>query len=61
MLTVREVADRLNVHPETVKRWLRSGRLKGTKLPAGRWGRGEWRIAEEDLQAFLDGGQESDQ
>jgi excisionase family DNA binding protein len=46
-LTVEEVAERLKVHPESVRDWLRAGKLKGLK--AGR----QWRIQESALNAFL--------
>ena len=49
-LTVAEVAERLRVYPGTVKRWLREGKLVGIQLGD----RAGWRIAEEDLAAFLD-------
>ncbi len=49
LLTVHEVADRLQVHPLTVRRWLKSGKLVGVQLGA----RAGWRIDEEDLVAFL--------
>jgi len=42
-LTVDEVADRLHMHPEVVRRWLRAGRLAGRK-----WGR-SWHIAADSL------------
>jgi excisionase family DNA binding protein len=32
LLTVRQVAARLNVHPGTVRRWVRSGRLPAVKV-----------------------------
>lgn len=50
MLTVHEVAERLRVKEETVRRWLRAGELHGVYLSdaAG------WRIPAEDLRAFLD-------
>jgi excisionase family DNA binding protein len=32
LLTVAEVAQRLKVHQETVRRWLRVGQLRGIKL-----------------------------
>jgi len=48
--TVAEVARLYGVHPESVKRWLRSGKLKGTKTPGGR----SWIIYADDL--FRDGG-----
>lgn len=50
LLTVAQVAERLGAHPETIRRWLAAGRLRGT-LPGGdRFG---WRIRESDLDAFL--------
>jgi excisionase family DNA binding protein len=48
-LTTADVAARLGVSLDTVRRWLRSGELKGT--PFGRAG---YRIEDADLQAFLD-------
>lgn len=50
-LTVKDVATRLGVHPETVKRWLRAGRLVGYALGD----RSGWRTTEADLAAFLAG------
>src|SRR4051812_44579565 len=49
-LTVAEVAERLRVYPGTVKRWLREGKLVGILLGD----RAGWRIAEEDLDVFLE-------
>jgi excisionase family DNA binding protein len=49
-LTVAEVAEQLRVYPGTVKRWLREGKLVGVQLGD----RAGWRIAEEDLAAFLE-------
>ena len=49
MLTVPEVAEVLRVSPETVRRYLRSGWLKGTLLG----GRGSsYRISEAELRRF---------
>lgn len=42
--TIREVADDLRVHEETVRRWIRSGRLKVIRL-----GHRTVRITEEEL------------
>jgi excisionase family DNA binding protein len=50
MLTVGQVAERLQVNEYTVRRWLRSGELEGT--PFG--GRTGWRVTEEALTAFLE-------
>lgn len=35
-LTASEVAERLDVTPETVRAWAHSGRLRCIKLPSGR-------------------------
>jgi excisionase family DNA binding protein len=47
--TVREIAEKEKITPDTVKRALRDGYLKGHKV--GR--RGDWRIAEEDYLAWI--------
>jgi excisionase family DNA binding protein len=47
-LTTSDVATQLGVSLDTVRRWLRSGELKGT--PFGRAG---YRIEDADFQAFL--------
>jgi chromosome partitioning protein len=49
LLTVEDVATRLNVHPETVRGYLRRGEMNGSN----RGGRTGWRIKEEDFQIFL--------
>ena len=47
-LTVPEVARRIGRNPETVRRWIRSGRLRATKV-------GTQHIVDEaDLDAVLD-------
>jgi excisionase family DNA binding protein len=46
-LTIEEVATRLRVKPDTVRAWLRQGRLQGMK--AGRL----WRIRPQAVEAFL--------
>jgi excisionase family DNA binding protein len=48
MLTPEQVADALQVTRDAVRRWLRSGRLKGIFI--GRI----WRIHPDDLEAFID-------
>lgn len=53
-LTVDEVADRIRVNRETVRRWLRSGQLRGT-LPGGK--RMGYRIPESELRRFLQRGE----
>ena len=49
LLTVEEVAMRLQVNEQTIRRWLRDGELSG--VPFG--GRTGWRVSEDDLLAFL--------
>jgi excisionase family DNA binding protein len=48
LLTVKEVAARLKVNPQTVRRWIRSGRLPAVHIAA----RG-YRIRERDLVSRL--------
>jgi excisionase family DNA binding protein len=50
VLTVNQVAERLQVDVQTVRRWLRNGEIVG--IPFG--GRTGWRVAESELRAFLD-------
>jgi excisionase family DNA binding protein len=49
LLIVEEVAARLGLSVETVRRYLRSGELKGSMF--GR--RGGYRVKEADLQDFI--------
>jgi len=48
-LNTKEIAERLNIHVETVRRWLRSGILRGVYVG----GKGGYRIRERDLNKFL--------
>ena len=48
-LTVGDICNRLRVHPQTVRRWLRSGELSGVLIGD----RGGYRIHPDDLLAFL--------
>ena len=50
LLTVTEVAERVRVSPELVRRWLREGRLRGVRLGGTRLG---WRIPKSELERFL--------
>ncbi len=51
LLTPEDAAQALVVKPETLRGWLRTGKLKGVKV--GRL----WRVRESDLEAFLKGGE----
>ncbi len=46
-LTVTDVAKQLQVSEDTVRRWLKSGKLVGLKFGK------DWRIDPDDLKAFL--------
>jgi excisionase family DNA binding protein len=47
-LTSDQVASRLLVGPHAVRHWLRTGRLRGVKLPGG-----DWRIRPKDVELML--------
>jgi excisionase family DNA binding protein len=53
-LTVKEYAALLNVHPNTVRRSLKSGRISGFKVGAGK--RSDYRIPRSEINrmAFVD-------
>jgi excisionase family DNA binding protein len=50
LLTVQEVASRLRASPDTIRRWLRQGRMHGL-LPGG--DRMGYRIPESEVRRFL--------
>jgi excisionase family DNA binding protein len=51
LMTGGEVADFLRVHIASVRRWARSGQLRGYRLG----GRGDWRFHRKDVMSFLSG------
>lgn len=48
-LTVDQFAQILDMHPRTVRRYIREEKLKATKVG------GEWRIRREDAEVFMGG------
>jgi excisionase family DNA binding protein len=50
LLTVQDVADRLQVSIFYVRELLKDGRLRGLRIGGPRAG---WRVTEEDLRAFI--------
>ena len=50
-LTVEQVAEQLQAHPDTVRRWLREKRLKGHLISR----RAGYRIRPDDVRAFAAG------
>jgi excisionase family DNA binding protein len=53
LLTVKDVAERLQANPQTIRKWLREGKLRGT-MPGGE--KLGWRIPESELRRVLDAG-----
>ena len=53
MLTVADVAELLQIHIQTARRWLQTGRIPGG-VKVGDRGVSEWRIKMEDLEAWVD-------
>lgn len=49
MLTVREVARLLHVHPNTLRRWSNNGRIKAYRITP----RGDRRFKREEIVHFL--------
>ena len=47
VLTALEAASKMDLHPETVKRFCRIGKLKGEKLSVG------WLIPRTEIETFL--------
>lgn len=49
LLTIRQAAEILNVHAETLRRWDKSGKLKAIRVNE----RGDRRYKPEDLEKIL--------
>ena len=54
ILTVKQVAQELQVNIKTVYQWIEEKRLKAANI--GTRGRPNWRIKRQDLNDFLDRG-----
>ena len=52
VLTVAEVARRLRVHPVTLRKWLRAGKVRGVRLGGTKTG---WRIPASEVTRLLTG------
>jgi excisionase family DNA binding protein len=53
LLTVEEVAERVQASAYTVRKWMRDGKLRGTKLGGDRLG---WRVTESEVRRFVESG-----
>ncbi|HAP37798.1 hypothetical protein A2574_00620 [Candidatus Shapirobacteria bacterium RIFOXYD1_FULL_38_32] len=49
LLTIRQAAEVLNVHIETLRRWDKSGKLKAIKINK----RGDRRYKPEDIESYF--------
>jgi excisionase family DNA binding protein len=54
LYTAEEVAERLNMHVRTIRRYIRDGRLKATRIGK------EYRVAQANLDEFAGGRQTAD-
>ncbi len=54
MLTATQAAERLQVHPETVRRLIKAGRIKAVALN-NKTARTQWRIDPKEIEAFMAG------
>ncbi len=52
LLTVTEVADQLRISQNTVRNWLRSGRLRGRRIGGTKAG---WRIPASEIIRLMSG------
>jgi len=50
VFTVKEVAARVRLNPETIRRWIKDGRIKGISMGSDRGG---YRIPESELRRLL--------
>jgi excisionase family DNA binding protein len=50
VLTVKEAAARLKLNPETIRRWIKSGRIRAVSLGSDRAG---FRIPESEVRRML--------
>ena len=52
-LTIEEAAERLRLHPATVKKYLQSGLIPGCRIGGPKYG--SWRVAPSTIDAMLAG------
>lgn len=49
LMTVEDIAARLKVHPESVRRWLREGQMMGYRMSRA----AGWRVERREVERFL--------
>lgn len=47
-LTVEQISEMLNIHPKTIQRYIREGKLRAIKVGKG------WRVSGHDLSVFIE-------
>lgn len=52
-LTIRETAERLKMHPDTVRDLRSSGQIKAVNVSRNPLGQARWRIPMEELERFI--------
>lgn len=52
IMTVKQVAERLGVRQETIRRWINEGRLKGTMIGGTKIG---YRVLSSDVERLVRG------
>jgi len=48
--TVKQIAEKLHIHPETIRQWIRAGDLRGFLMGGTKSG---FRVAASDLDDFI--------
>lgn len=48
LLTIKEVAEKLKMHPDTIKRMLIAGKMPGYKIE------GSWRVKLNELEKWIE-------
>jgi excisionase family DNA binding protein len=50
-LRPEQIAEQLQVEPDTVRSWLLTGKMRGTKVSESK--RAQWRVSEENFNLFV--------
>ena len=49
LLTLKQVAELLNVHPNTIRKWIKDGRINSYRISS----RGDRRFRQNEIDRFL--------